>query len=108
MSTSDQRALIKVDAQQFRVRVGESIGLRRAAEIGETLHFDKVLAVFDDKGKAEFGAPFLSRVKVEGKVENLTVTRGIAFKKKRRKNYKRTRGFRKPVARVRILSISRA
>ena len=72
------------------------------AEVGSKVSFDKVLVLSDGKS-LQLGQPY-----VEGKAVEAEVVRHgrdkkiVVFKKKRRKNYRRTRGHRQLFTEVRI------
>ncbi len=69
--------------------------------------FDQVLAVIDDQGKAEIGAPLVKGAKVKAKV--LDQARGkkvTVLKYKSKKRYQKKKGFRQPFSQVEIISIN--
>ena len=60
----------------------------------------------NDKGDVTAGTPFVAGAKVVGVVGELDKTKKIrVFKKKRRKQYRRTKGHRSLLTRVRITDI---
>ena len=100
-------AVIKSGGKQYRVTPGQTIRLERlTGDPGSTIHLDKVLLVEND-GKFQSGTPLLSNVKVEATVlEHDRAKKIIVFKKKRKKQYRRTRGHRQDYTAVRIDSIT--
>jgi len=75
-------------------------------ETGSAFTFDQVLLVEKDAGDVVAGAPFVANAKVVGVVDG--EARGPklrVFKKKRRKGFRKTRGHRSVLTRVRITEI---
>ena len=98
-------AVIKTGGKQYRVAVEDVIRIDRvAAEPGQVVEFGEVLVVGGDS--PEIGAPLISGATVAGEV--LQHERGdkvIAFKKRRRKNSRRKRGYRHNFSVIRITEI---
>jgi large subunit ribosomal protein L21 len=87
-------AVIKTGGKQYNVSANQRITVGRiAGDVGSTVEFGEVLALGGDK--PIFGAPFVdgARVLVEI-VEHVRGDKVIAFKKRRRQNSKRKRGYR--------------
>ncbi len=101
-------AVIETGGKQYRVSKGDVIDVERAPVSGKTkktVKFDRVLMVATDQG-VRVGDPVVGGAKVTGKL--LDEVRGpkvLVFKKKRRKGYKRLRGHRQELLRVRIQKI---
>jgi large subunit ribosomal protein L21 len=99
-------AIIETGGKQYRVAAGDVIEVERGiAAAGEQLEFSRVLMVGGD-GSVRVGSPALDGALVRGVA--LAETRGPkirVFKKKRRKQYKRTNGHRQNLLRVRIEGI---
>jgi len=99
-------AVIRTGSKQYRVSPGDEITVEKleAAE-GKKVSFEDVVLYHD--GKKVISAPKdLSKVKVSGKV----VTQGrsaktIVFKYKPKKGYRRKKGHRQMLTRVRIEDI---
>ena len=100
-------AIIQTSGRQFRVQPGEIIEISgHAHDTGAELTFDQVLLVGKDAGELMAGAPLVAGAKVLGVVDSAHKTAKIRiFKKKRRKQYRRTKGHRSLVTRVRITDI---
>jgi large subunit ribosomal protein L21 len=98
-------AVIKAGGKQYRVAAEDVIRLDRLkAEPGEIVEFGEVLLLGGDS--PQIGVPTVLGAMVAGEV--LQHTRGdkvIAFKKRRRKNSRRKRGFRHEFSMVRITEI---
>jgi large subunit ribosomal protein L21 len=99
-------AVIKTGGKQFRVATNDRITIAKLeGNPGDTVAFGSVLMLTDGE-KSTIGAPFLSDITVAGEI--VEQTRGekvIAFKKRRRQNSKRKRGFRAELTVVRITDI---
>ena len=99
-------AIIETGGKQYRVTAGDVIEIERDARVdGERVEFSRVLLVGGDGGP-RLGAPALDGAVVRGVA--LGESRGPkirVFKKKKRKGYRRTRGHRQDLLRVRIEGI---
>ena len=98
-------AVIRAGGKQYRVAPEDVIRIDRVSgEPGEVVEFGEVLVVGGDT--PQIGAPVISGAMVAGEV--LQHTRGdkvIAFKKRRRKNSRRKRGYRHEFSVIRITEI---
>ncbi|HEX5508556.1 MAG TPA: 50S ribosomal protein L21 [Pseudolabrys sp.] len=98
-------AVIKTGGKQYRVVPEDVIRIDRVnGQPGEIVEFGEVLVVGGDT--PEIGTPTVAGATVAGEV--LQHTRGdkvIAFKKRRRKNSRRKRGYRHEFSVVRITEI---
>jgi large subunit ribosomal protein L21 len=100
-------AVIRSGGKQYRVVPGQTLRLESIlGEPGSRLQLGEVLVVEND-GKFQAGAPLLANAKVEVTVlEHDRAKKIIVFKKKRKKQYRRTRGHRQDFTAVRIESIT--
>ena len=93
-------AVVQAGGKQFRVTEGEVVRVPSiGAEVGSSVEFDALLRA--DGGQIELG---------NGRVKATVVEHGrgpktIVFKKKRRKQYKKTHGHRQDFTAVRIDSL---
>lgn len=98
-------AVIKTGGKQYRVAADDKIKVARVAgEPGDIVEFGEVLVLGGDN--MQLGTPTVSGVTVAGEV--IAQDRGpkiIAFKKRRRKNSRRKRGYREEFTLVRITEI---
>lgn len=103
-------AIITSGSRQYRVEPEAVIEVDRLPlEAGAEFETDQVLLVEDDKKALRIGAPFVKGAKVKGKVvEHFRGPKIIVFKHKRRKNYRRKRGHRQELTRLRIETINTA
>ena len=99
-------AVIKTGGKQFRVAANDEITIAKlVGEPGDTVAFGEVLMLTDGE-KSTVGAPFLSDITVAGEIgKQARGEKVIAFKKRRRQNSKRKRGFRSELTVVRITDI---
>jgi len=99
-------AIFETGGKQYKVSEGSVIFVEKldAAE-GETVTFDKVLAVCGDEAK--FGAPTIEGAKVTAKVEKQGKAKKIyVFKMKRKKNERSKKGHRQPYTKLTVQSIN--
>jgi large subunit ribosomal protein L21 len=98
-------AVIRAGGKQYRVAAEDVIRIDRVnGEPGEVVEFGEVLVLGGDT--PVIGMPTISGAMVAGEV--LQHTRGdkvIAFKKRRRKNSRRKRGYRHEFSVIRITEI---
>lgn len=99
-------AIIKTGGKQYRVEAGDKIDVEKlSAEVGDTVTFDEVLASGSGEGLT-VGAPFIDGAKVTAKVvDQFRAKKVIAFKFKRRKGYHKTKGHRRHLTRLEIVSV---
>lgn len=100
-------AIIETGGKQYKVQEGDVLFLEKiASEDGETVVFDKVLAV-SDGGNLTVGTPTVAGASVSAKV--LGHGKGekiIVFKYKPKKGYRRKQGHRQPYTKVQIEKIN--
>jgi large subunit ribosomal protein L21 len=98
-------AVIKAGGKQYRVAAEDIIRIDRVSgQPGEIVEFGEVLVLGGDT--PQLGSPTIAGATVAGEV--LQHTRGdkvIAFKKRRRQNSRRKRGFRHEFSVIRITEI---
>lgn len=102
-------AVIESGGKQYKVAPGAIVAVERlSAEVGTTVKLDRVLLIQGDNDltigtPTILGASVTGEVVAEGRARKIVV-----FKKKRRKNYRRTRGHRQAYTRLKITEISAA
>ncbi|RME24638.1 MAG: 50S ribosomal protein L21 [Deltaproteobacteria bacterium] len=99
-------AVIETKGRQYRVAEGDSIQVDHVdAEVGSTIELDRVLMVGGDDPKV--GAPVVEGATVTAEVVSHELgDKREVFKYKRRKRYRRNRGFRPSYTTLRIQTIS--
>ena len=105
-ATSLKHAIIVTGGKQYRVAEGDVIFVEKLdVEAGETVKFDRVLAVIDED-KAVFGTPVVENAVVSGNVVKNGKRKNISvYKMKPKKGYRRTQGHRQPYTKVEITKI---
>ena len=98
-------AIIRTGGKQFRVEKGAKVRVPSInGEVGASVDLD-VLATTDDSS-TKVGAPLVDGAKVTATVvDHGREPKIIVFKKKRRKQYKRTKGHRQGYTTLKIDSI---
>ena len=99
-------AVIEIGGAQQRVSPGDMIRVNRLAagqtKLGESLAFDRVLMVRTE-GAVKVGSPLVAGAAVKATVlGDVKGKKVLVFKKKRRKQYRRTRGHRQQYTTLRI------
>lgn len=99
-------AIIKTGGKQYRVAAGDKINVEKLdAAVGSTVTIGEVLAA-GEGDSLSVGAPFLDGAKVTAKVlGQIRDDKVIAFKFKRRKGFHKTKGHRRHLTRLEILSV---
>lgn len=99
-------AVIKTGGKQFRVTANDKITAAKIeGNAGDTVAFDSVLMLTEGE-KTTLDLKALSEITVVGEiVEQARGEKVIAFKKRRRQNSKRKRGFRAELTIIRITDI---
>ncbi len=102
-------AVIKTGGQQFRVEKGDKLSIQKLeAEAGKSITLDEIMMINDGK-TAKVGTPLVSGAKVTAKVvEQYRDEKVVIFKKKRRQNYRRTKGHRQHLTLIEITDIKAA
>lgn len=105
-ATSLKHAIIVTGGKQYRVAEGDVIFVEKLdVEAGETVKFDRVLAVIDED-KAVIGTPVVENAVVSGNVVKNGKSKKIrVYKMKPKKGYRRTQGHRQPYTKVEITKI---
>ncbi len=99
-------AIIETGGKQYKVEQGDVVFIEKLdVEAGETVTFDKVLAIGGDDAK--FGAPYVDGATVtatvakQGKAKKI-----IVYKYKPKKGYHKKQGHRQPYTKIQIETIS--
>ena len=100
-------AVILTGGKQYRVKEGDVLAVEKLdLEPGRKAHFDRVLLIEDGEA-VQVGTPVLDNAMVLGLVlENFKDEKVLVFKKKRRKQFRRTHGHRQQLTKVRITRIT--
>ncbi|MDJ0933310.1 50S ribosomal protein L21 [Breoghania sp.] len=99
-------AVIKTGGKQYRVAADDLLKVEKVSgEAGDTVTFDTVLMVGGET-ETVIGTPTVEGASVAAEVvEQVRNRKVVIFKKRRRQNYRRTKGHRREVTLVRISDI---
>ena len=95
-------AIFQSGGKQYRAKVGDVLKLEKLkGEAKAKVEFDQVLMIGD-----RIGNPTLAGAKIVGEIlEQTRDDKVLVFKKKRRQNYRRTKGHRQHLTVVKITEI---
>ncbi len=101
-------AIIADGGRQYKVEEGQELAIDfRDISAGESLSFEKVLAVSDGQGDLKLGTPTIEGAKVEAEVVGSEKGEKLVVQKfRRRKNSRRKTGHRSIYTRIKIAKIS--
>ncbi|HBP89509.1 MAG TPA: 50S ribosomal protein L21 [Nitrospirales bacterium] len=99
-------AIIETGGKQYRAEANGILQVESLeGDVGAIIQFDAVRFVQTDQAPI-LGTPMIPNAVVKGEILRHARTRSITiFKKKRRKNYRRTKGHRQGFTQVRITEI---
>lgn len=102
-------AIVETGGKQYRVETGATIQVERLpGNVGSEIELTNVRLVHGNAGIL-VGQPLINGAKVTAEIVRQGRTRSITvFKKKRRKNYRRTRGHRQGFTQLVIKDIASA
>ncbi|MBR2616045.1 MAG: 50S ribosomal protein L21 [Clostridia bacterium] len=101
-------AIFEIGGKQYKVSEGDVVFLEKMnAQEGETVKFDKVLAISDNDGFIA-GEPAVSGAYVEATVaKNGKSKKIVVLRYKAKKNEKKKQGHRQPYTKVQITKIAK-
>ena len=101
-------AIFEIGGKQYKVSEGDVVYLEKMnAEVGETVKFDRVLAISDNDGFVA-GAPAVDGAYVEATVaKNGKQKKIVILRYKAKKNEKKKQGHRQPYTKVQITKIAK-
>jgi large subunit ribosomal protein L21 len=96
-------AVIQTGGKQYRVKEGDVLSVEKLeADNGQKFNFESVLLI-EDGETVLVGTPVLANALVRAQVvETYKDEKVLVFKKKRRKQYRRTRGHRQQLTKVKV------
>jgi len=102
-------AIVETGGKQYRVEPGTVLRVETLpGEVGALVELNQVRLVQSDAGLV-LGQPLIKGARVNAEIMQQARTRSImVFKKKRRKNYRRTKGHRQGFTQLRIKGIETA
>jgi large subunit ribosomal protein L21 len=97
-------AIIRSGGKQHKVSKGDILNVEKLSKkAGEKVEFTEVLLVGGEKGSLKIGQPTLADAKVVATVVGQDrAPKIIVFKKKKRKQYRRTQGHRQARTSVKV------
>jgi len=101
-------AVVKVQGFQYRVSEGDRVQVPRGPwEVGQSLELDGVLLISGEDG-VEVGAPTVPGARVTANVvRHLRGPKVLVGKYKRRKDYRRLKGYRDDLTELEIVGIEK-
>ena len=101
-------AIFEIGGKQYKVAEGDVVFLEKMnAEVGETVKFDRVLAISDNDGFVA-GDPTVNGAFVEATVaKNGKAKKIVILRYKAKKNEKKKQGHRQPYTKVQITKIAK-
>src|SRR5262245_34863204 len=99
-------AVIRSGGKQYRVAPGQTIRLESlSGEVGTKVELGDVLLIEND-GNIKVGSPMVANAKIQATVVEQDRSKKIlVFRKKRKKQFRRTKGLRQDYTAVRIDNI---
>ena len=99
-------AIIETGGKQYKVSASKILEIEKLdAKVGETIKFDNVLLLNDDKS-TEVGNPKIAGATVEAKLlENVKDRTVLIFHKRRRKHSRKKNGHRQRHSKIQITKI---
>ena len=100
-------AIVKTGGKQYKIKENDIILVEKLSnKKGDSINLNEILLLSNDKKEIKIGTPLLKGISVKAKVlEQKKNKKIIVFKKKRRKNYKKTIGHRQNFTVLKILKI---
>ncbi len=88
-------ALVEILGKQYKAEKGKTLKIDKLEKNqGDKVEFDTILMLSDD-GKVNVGAPYLKGARIKATVgDQVKGKKVIIYKYKKRKSYRRKRGFR--------------
>lgn len=102
-------AIVRTGGKQYKVAKDQTFRVEKLdAPAGKTVELDQVLLI-NDGAKTTLGAPLVAGAKVMAEVvSQMRDDKVIVFKKKRRQNYRRTKGHRQSLTVLKVTDIKAA
>ena len=99
-------AIIETGGKQYKVTASKILEIEKLnAKVGETIKFDNVLLINDDKN-TEVGSPKIDGATVEAKLlDNVKDRTVLIFHKRRRKHSRKKNGHRQRHSKIQITKI---
>ncbi|MEP1305756.1 MAG: 50S ribosomal protein L21 [Balneola sp.] len=100
-------AIVEIGGHQYKVAEKDVLFVDKQNSDSDSVTFDNVLLLKDDKGAVKVGKPVVEGASVTATVlETVKSDKVLVFKKKRRKGYQKLNGHRQVMSQIQIESIS--
>lgn len=98
--------VVNIAGQQFKVSKDQEIFVHQlAGKVGDQVEFSDVMLIHGEDGKLSVGEGIKATVKAEI-LDHVQGDKVIAFKMKRRKGFRKKKGFRQHFTKLRIQEIA--
>ncbi len=100
-------AIVQIGGHQYKVAKDDVLFVDKQNADSDSLTFDNVLLVKDEKGAVKIGTPVVEGASVTAKLlDTVKADKVLVFKKKRRKGYQKLNGHRQVMSQIQIESIA--
>ena len=100
-------AIVEIGGHQYKVAENDVLFVDKQNVDSDSVTFDNVLLLKDDKGAVKVGKPVVEGASVTATIlETVKSDKVLVFKKKRRKGYQKLNGHRQLMSQIQIESIS--
>lgn len=100
-------AIVQIGGHQYKVAKDDVLFVDKQNSDSDSLTFDNVLLVKDEKGAVKIGTPVVEGASVTAKLlDTVKADKVLVFKKKRRKGYQKLNGHRQVMSQIQIESIA--
>lgn len=100
-------AIVEIGGHQYKVAEKDVLFVDKQNSDSDSVTFDNVLLLKDDKGAVKVGTPLVKGASITATIlETVKSDKVLIFKKKRRKGYQKLNGHRQVMSQIQIESIS--
>jgi len=100
-------AIVEIGGHQYKVSEKDVLFVDKQNVDSDSVTFDQVLLIKDDKGAVNIGKPTIEGASVTATIlDTVKADKVLVFKKKRRKGYQKLNGHRQVMSQIQIDSIS--
>jgi large subunit ribosomal protein L21 len=100
-------AIVEIGGHQYKVAENDVLFVDKQNVDSDSVTFDNVLLLKDDKGAVKVGKPVVEGASVTATIlDTVKSDKVLVFKKKRRKGYQKLNGHRQVMSQIQIESIS--
>lgn len=100
-------AIVEIGGHQYKVSENDVLFVDKQNVDSDSITFDQVLLLKDDKGAVKIGKPIVEGASVTATIlDTVKSDKVLVFKKKRRKGYQKLNGHRQVMSQIQIESIS--